>query len=136
MEDFGPRTSVDDDFAGGVSRRGKWQVCAWHSGGLLRCELPATRDAQCGGAELLCIFSAPVQFFENDVRIQFFSRSGTRPASELASSVTLASNRRSEILPHIVARFRSIGSSLFSSALTSSSYRFRPGDAVFLPASN
>jgi len=73
---------------------------------------------------VLCDFSTAVQFFQNYVRNQFLSGSGTDRASELAFSVTLASNRQNDIVSQVVAGSSSIGSSLLSPALTSSHTSF------------
>jgi hypothetical protein len=71
-ETFGPCDCVDDGSAARVSRPSTCRMCACRRDGLLRRELSATRDAQCDGNEVLCVFSAPVQFFQNYVRNQFF----------------------------------------------------------------
>jgi hypothetical protein len=85
--DLCPR--VDHGSAAGVSRPSKCQMCACRSHGLLRRELSATREAWRDGIEVLRIFSAAVQFFENYARNQFFSGSHADRASKLAFSVLL-----------------------------------------------
>jgi hypothetical protein len=123
-ETFGPCDCVDDGSAARVSRPSKCRMCACRRGGLLRRELSATRDAQCDGNEVLCVFSAPVQFFQNYCETNFFSGSGNDRASKLAFSVLRSADRTNKIICQVVANSTSIRSSLLSPTLTSSNIAF------------
>jgi len=69
---------------------------------------------------VLCVFSAPVQFFQNYVRNQFLSGSGTDRASKLALSVLRSADRTNKIICQVVANATSFRSSLLSPAVISS----------------